>query len=70
MWTVSPNPTSGDVAVALVSKSNKNIVFELSNAQSKTLYTQNFEAVKGNNIFKLNLKKKANFPCDGKMNQI
>ncbi len=61
-FTVSPNPTSGNVVVNLISKENKLVVFELSNVQGKMLYTQSFEAVKGNNTFKLNLKKKSNLP--------
>jgi hypothetical protein len=57
-WSVSPNPTSGDVVVNMISKENKTVVFELINAQGKALYTQSFEVIKGKNVFNLNLKKK------------
>ena len=59
LFTVSPNPTSGDVVIALNAIENKNIVFELSNASGKTIFTQGFEAVKGSNNFHLNLKSKS-----------
>ena len=57
-WSVSPNPTSGEVVVEMVSKENKVVVFELMDAQGKILFTQNIEVVKGTNIFNLNLKSK------------
>ena len=60
VWSVSPNPTKGDVIVSLNANKNKTIVFELTNAQGKTLCTQSFEAIKGNNTFNLNLKNKTN----------
>jgi hypothetical protein len=34
-------------------------VFELTNAIGKTLYSQAVEATKGNNVYHLNLNKKA-----------
>jgi alpha-amylase len=59
IWTVSPNPNNGNIVASLYSNTNKTIVFELSNAVGKTLYTQTVEAVKGNNSFRLNLNKNA-----------
>ena len=62
-FPVSPKPSSGDVVVSLSSNGNKNIVFELSNAVGKTLYTQAVEATKGNNSFHLNLNKITKLPA-------
>ena len=55
--SVSPNPTNGEIKVTLIIKVNKKVSFELSNAQGRILYTENFNAVKGKNTFYLNLKK-------------
>jgi hypothetical protein len=57
IWSVSPNPNSGDIKVNMICKTNKTIHFELSDAQGRTLLQQNFEAVKGNNTINMNLKK-------------
>jgi hypothetical protein len=59
-WSVSPNPTNGEIKVSLVSKVNKTIVFELSDAQGKAIVKQVVELQKGNNNFTMNLKKNGN----------
>ncbi len=61
-WSVSPNPTSGDIKVAMVCKAAKTIVFELSNAEGKTITQQSFEAIRGNNTININLKKNTHLP--------
>ena len=61
-WVVSPNPTSGDVKVNIICKTNKTILFKLSDAQGRTIFQQSCEAVKGNNTFNINLKKNKALP--------
>jgi hypothetical protein len=56
-FSVSPNPTNGEVAFNIVSKLNKIIRLDVSNAEGRILYTQNFEVTKGDNIFHMNLRK-------------
>ena len=55
-WFVSPNPTSGEVVVNMNVEVNKNITLELINETGKTVYSQGFDAIKGTNIYKLNLR--------------
>jgi hypothetical protein len=62
-FSVSPNPNDGNIIVALTSNSNKTIVFELSNAVGKKLYTQSVEAGNGNNTYRLNLNKNTKLPA-------
>ena len=59
-WSVSPNPTSGEIRISMVSKTNKTIVFELTDAQGKSILKQLAELQKGNNSFTMNLKKNGN----------
>ena len=59
-WSVSPNPTSGEIKVSLVSKVNKTISFELTDAQGKAIFKQVVELQKGNNNFTMNLKQNGN----------
>jgi hypothetical protein len=59
-FSVSPNPTSGDIKISMISKLNKTVVFELTDAQGKTILKQTAELQKGNNSFALNLKKNGN----------
>ncbi len=59
-FSVSPNPTSGEIKVSLVSKINTTISFELTDAQGKTILKQVAELQKGNNSFTLNLKQNGN----------
>ncbi|MCX6210246.1 MAG: T9SS type A sorting domain-containing protein, partial [Bacteroidetes bacterium] len=59
-WSVSPNPTSGEIKVSIVSKNNKTVSFELTDAQGKTILKQSVELQKGNNNFTINLKKNGN----------
>ena len=61
-FSVSPNPTSGEVVILLTSNSNKKIVFKLTDVAGKTLHIQGVEAIKGNNTYQLNLKKKSHVP--------
>jgi hypothetical protein len=60
VWSVSPNPTSGNIKVSIVSKNNKTVSFELTDAQGKTILKQSVELQKGNNNFTINLKKNGN----------
>ena len=53
-FTVSPNPTTGNIVINLVSNFNKKVTFKLSNIIGETLLQQSFQAVKGNNIYYLN----------------
>ena len=46
----------------MVSKSNKNVVFELANIYGKILLQQSFEVVKGNNIYSIDLNKNNKLP--------
>jgi hypothetical protein len=59
-WSVSPNPTSGEIKVSLLSKVNKTVSFELTDAQGKSILKQVVELQKGNNNFTMNLKKNGN----------
>jgi hypothetical protein len=59
-WNVSPNPTSGEIKVAITSKQNKTVSFELTDAQGKAIYKQAVELKKGSNSFALNLKQNSN----------
>jgi hypothetical protein len=59
-WSVSPNPTSGEIKVSIVSKTNKTVSFELTDAQGKIILKQSVELQKGNNNFTINLKKNGN----------
>jgi hypothetical protein len=61
-WSVSPNPTSGEIKVSIVSKTNKTVSFELTDAQGKTILKQVAELQKGNNNFIMNLKNNGNIP--------
>ena len=61
-WSFSPNPTSGEVIVKMISRENKSVLFELIDAQGKNLFTHNFELNKGANVLNLNLKEKNNLP--------
>ena len=61
-FVVSPNPTTGNIIVNMVSKSNKNVVFELANIYGKILLQQSFEVVKGNNIYSIDLNKNNKLP--------
>ena len=57
-FSVSPNPTTnGIVKINMASKTNKNIVFELTNVYGKTLLQKSFEAVKGDNVYSIDLNK-------------
>ncbi len=60
VWSVSPNPTSGLIKVSIVSKVNKTVSFELTDAQGKTILKQTTELQKGNNSFTINLKQNGN----------
>ena len=57
VWSASPNPTSGNVKLGVISTTNKTVVFELTNIYGKTLLQQSFEAVKGNNVYSIDLNK-------------
>jgi hypothetical protein len=46
--------------VSLVSKVNKTIRFELTDAQGKAIFKQVVELQKGNNNFNMNLKQNGN----------
>jgi hypothetical protein len=59
-WSVSPNPTSGEIKVSIVSKVNKVVSFELTDAQGKSIMKQAAELQKGNNSIAMNLKKNGN----------
>ena len=59
-WSVSPNPTNGEIKVSMVSKVNKTVSFELTDAQGKTILKQAAELQKGNNNFTMNLKQNGN----------
>ena len=59
-WSLSPNPTSGEIKVSMISKTNKTVSFELTDAQGKTILKQVAELQKGNNSFILNLKQNGN----------
>ncbi len=59
-FSVSPNPTSGEVKLTIVSKVNKAVNFELTDAQGKSILKQAAELQKGNNSFTLNLKQNGN----------
>ena len=59
-WTVSPNPTTGEVKVNIVCKTNKLVRLELSNVEGKQVFEQPIYIVEGSNFFSTNLKKKAN----------
>ena len=61
-FSVSPNPTTGNIVINLISNQNKKITFELSNVQGKTLLQESFEAAKGNNVYYLNLNKNGKLP--------
>jgi hypothetical protein len=61
-FSVSPNPTSGEVVVSLTSNSNKKMLFVLNDAAGKMYYHKTVEAVKGKNRFHLNLNKNAKLP--------
>ena len=60
VWSVSPNPTSGEIKVSILSKVNKTVSFELSGAQGKSILKQDVKLQKGNNSFTLNLTQKGN----------
>ena len=62
LFTVSPNPTNGEVVVNMFSKTNKLVVFELCNTIGKKLFEQSVEITKGNNVFHFNLKNKNYLP--------
>ncbi|MFY7964465.1 MAG: alpha-amylase family glycosyl hydrolase [Chitinophagaceae bacterium] len=59
-WSVSPNPTSGEIKVSIASKTNKTVSFELTDAQGKTILKQSVELQKGTNNFAMNLKQNGN----------
>ena len=59
-WSVNPNPTSGEIKVSILSKVNKTVSFELTDAQGKTILKQAIELQKGSNSFTLNLKQNGN----------
>jgi hypothetical protein len=59
-FSVSPNPTSGEIMISLMSNTAKKVMFELSNTIGKTLYTQCFETIKGKNVYPINLHKHGN----------
>jgi DNA-binding beta-propeller fold protein YncE len=59
-WSVSPNPTSGEIKVSIISKVNKAVSFELTDAQGKIVFKQVGELKKGNNNFILNFKQNGN----------
>ncbi len=60
VWSIIPNPTNGLIKVSIVSKVNKTVSFELTDAQGKTIIKQNIELQKGSNNFTLNLKQNGN----------
>jgi sugar lactone lactonase YvrE len=60
VWSVSPNPTNGEIKVSIVSKTNKTLSFEFTDAQGKAIFKQVVELQKGNNNFTMNLKKNGN----------
>ncbi len=62
MFTVSPNPTNGDVVVTMVSNIAKNVIFELSTADGKMVFKQNIEVTKGINKIPLTLNKNKYLP--------
>ena len=61
-WSVSPNPTKGDVVVTMVSNIVKNVLFELSTADGKMVFKQNVEVIKGANKIPLALNKNKYLP--------
>ena len=62
LFSVSPNPTNGDIKINMLCKTNKTIRFELCDAQGRVLLQQSFEATKGNNTIRINLKKNTHLP--------
>ena len=60
LFSVSPNPTSGNIKVSLVSKINQTVSFELTDAKGKAILKQAIELQKGSNNFTLNLKQNGN----------
>ena len=61
-WTVSPNPTNGDVVVTMVSNIAKNVIFELSSAEGKMVFNQIIKVIKGQNKIPLALNKNKYLP--------
>ena len=59
-FVVSPNPTSGEIKVSLLSKVKKTVSFELTDAQGKAIFKQVVALQKGNNNFTMNLKQNGN----------
>lgn len=46
----------------MICKTNKTILFELSDAQGRIIFQQSCEAIKGNNTFNMNLKNNTPLP--------
>jgi sugar lactone lactonase YvrE len=61
-WSVGPNPSNGNIVVSLKASTNKKITLRLTDAQSKTLFTQTVEAIAGSNNYKINLNKNGKLP--------
>ncbi len=59
-FSVSPNPTNGEIKVTITSKQSNAVSFELTDAQGKAIFKQTVELKKGNNNFILNLKQNGN----------
>ena len=59
-FSISPNPTNGEIKVNLISKVNKIVSFELTDAQGRAILKQAIELQKGSNNFTLNLKQNSN----------
>lgn len=59
-WTVSPNPTDGNITINTIVQQNKKFVFEVSNAEGKIILRETVELTKGQNKININLKKQSN----------
>ncbi len=60
LFSISPNPTSGDIKINLVSKLNKVVSVELTSVYGKTILRKSVELEKGTNNIALNLKQNGN----------
>ena len=60
-FSVSPNPTTGNIRVRIVSNTNKVVTFELSNVQGKVLLQERFQSPSfggvGEAVYSINLNK-------------
>ena len=62
-WSVSPNPTNGEIKLDILCKVSKLVRLELSNVDGKKVFEQSVAFVSGANSFTINLKKKMNLPA-------